>query len=48
MEDLITGAETFANYLRFQLFKKNNQMFRKDVYIHNTDVDWFHLKEYKS
>ena len=34
MEDLITGAETFANYLRFQLFKKNNQMFRKDVYAH--------------
>ncbi len=20
----------------------------KDIYIHNTDVDWFHLKEYKS
>lgn len=34
MEDLITGADTFANYLRFQFFKKQRQVFEKSNYLH--------------
>lgn len=34
MEDLITGAETFSNYLRFQFFKKQRQAFEKANYLH--------------
>ncbi len=34
MEDLITGADSFATQLRFQLFNKNKQVFKREIYTH--------------
>jgi len=34
MEDLISGARTFSQFLRFQICKKNKQVLKKELYFH--------------